>query len=71
MSYRAPGSTYRLQFHSGFRFVDGVVERDLRKKESHYVFQSYWAQEPMVHIYGHTWAVRWGGEGLRGLDQAT
>ncbi len=26
MNYRAPGSTYRLQFHSGFRFVDG---RDL------------------------------------------
>ena len=41
----------------------GVVERDLRKKESYYVFQSYWAQEPMVHIYGHTWAVRWGVEG--------
>jgi (1->4)-alpha-D-glucan 1-alpha-D-glucosylmutase len=26
MNYRAPGSTYRLQFHSAFRFVDG---RDL------------------------------------------
>jgi (1->4)-alpha-D-glucan 1-alpha-D-glucosylmutase len=23
MNYRAPGATYRLQFHSGFRFVDG------------------------------------------------
>ncbi len=42
----------------------GVVERDLRKKESYYVFQSYWAHEPMVHIYGHTWPVRWGVEGV-------
>jgi beta-galactosidase len=41
----------------------GVVERDLRKKESYYVFQSYWAQKPMVHIYGHTWPMRWGVEG--------
>lgn len=41
----------------------GVVERDLRKKESYYVFQSFWAQKPMVHIYGHTWPVRWGNEG--------
>ena len=38
----------------------GVVERDLTKKESYYVFQSYWAEKPMVHIYGHTWPVRWG-----------
>ena len=41
----------------------GVVERDLRKKESYYVFQSYWAEKPMVHIYGHTWPVRWGDQG--------
>ena len=41
----------------------GVVERDLRKKESYYVFQSYWTRKPMVHIYGHTWPVRWGSEG--------
>jgi beta-galactosidase len=41
----------------------GVVERDLRKKESYYLFQSYWAQKPMLHIYGHTWPVRWGDEG--------
>jgi beta-galactosidase len=40
----------------------GVVERDLTPKESYYVFQSYWAKEPMIHIYGHTWPVRWGGE---------
>jgi beta-galactosidase len=40
----------------------GVVERDFRKKESYYVFQSYWASKPMVHIYGHSWPVRWGEE---------
>jgi len=41
----------------------GVVERDLTKKEAYYVFQSYWTDKPMVHIYGHTWPVRWGEEG--------
>ncbi len=41
----------------------GVVQRDLTKKESYFVFQSYWADEPMVHIYGHTWPVRWGKDG--------
>ncbi len=43
--------------------MKGVVTRDLQKKESYYLFQSYWAEEPMVHIYGHTWPVRWGTEG--------
>lgn len=38
----------------------GVVERDLTPKESFYVFQSYWTTKPMIHIYGHTWPVRWG-----------
>lgn len=38
----------------------GVIERDFQKKEAYYVFQSYWAKEPMVHIYGHSWPVRWG-----------
>ena len=38
----------------------GVVGRDLEKKEAYYVFQSYWAEEAMVHIYGHSWPVRWG-----------
>lgn len=38
----------------------GVVERDGTLKESYYVFQSYWAREPMIHIYGHSWPVRWG-----------
>jgi beta-galactosidase len=41
----------------------GVVERDLTKKESYFVFQSYWAEKPMVHMYGHSWPVRWGKPG--------
>ena len=41
----------------------GVVERDLTKKESYYVFQSWWTKAPMAHIYGHSWPVRWGDEG--------
>ncbi len=43
----------------------GVVERDLTRKESYFVFQSYWAERPMVHIYGHRWPVRWGRTGQR------
>ena len=31
----------------------GVLERDGALKESYYVFQSYWAEKPMIHIYGH------------------
>ncbi len=38
----------------------GVVERDLTPKEGYYVFQSYWATEPMAHIHGHHFPVRWG-----------
>ena len=38
----------------------GVVERDLTPKEGYYVFQSYWAAQPMARIYGHTWPIRWG-----------
>jgi beta-galactosidase len=41
----------------------GVVQRDGTPKESYYVFQSYWADQPMIHIYGHTWPVRWGKPG--------
>lgn len=41
----------------------GVVERDFTKKESYYVFQAYWTKMPMVHIYGHSWPVRWGDAG--------
>ncbi len=43
----------------------GVVQRDGTPKESYYVFQSYWSAEPMLHIYGHTWPVRWGRDGER------
>ncbi|MDR1371104.1 MAG: DUF4982 domain-containing protein [Dysgonamonadaceae bacterium] len=38
----------------------GVVGRDFTPKESFYVFQSYWTDQPMIHIYGHSWPVRWG-----------
>ena len=38
----------------------GLVERDLTIKEGYYVFQSYWTENPMVHLYGHSWQTRWG-----------
>ena len=38
----------------------GLVERDLTVKEAYYVFQSYWADKPMLHLYGHKWPFRWG-----------
>lgn len=38
----------------------GVVQRDGTPKESYYVFQSYWAKKPMVHILGHNWNLRYG-----------
>jgi beta-galactosidase len=41
----------------------GVVERDFTKKEAYYVFQSFWTDKPMAHIYGHSWPVRWGDAG--------
>ena len=41
----------------------GVIERDFKKKESYYVFQSYWTDTPMVHILGHSQPVRWGEAG--------
>ncbi|MEL7587834.1 MAG: glycoside hydrolase family 2 TIM barrel-domain containing protein [Prolixibacteraceae bacterium] len=41
----------------------GVVERDLTPKESYYIFQSYWSEKPMIHLYGHSWPVRWGNPG--------
>ncbi|MGB8030398.1 MAG: glycoside hydrolase family 2 TIM barrel-domain containing protein [Terracidiphilus sp.] len=54
-----------LRGDNGIPYVNqkGVVERDLRKKESYYIFQSYWSQTPMAHIYGHSWPIRWGKEG--------
>ena len=41
----------------------GLLTRDMIPKEGYYVFQSYWAEKPMVHIYGHNWPVRWGNIG--------
>ena len=38
----------------------GVVQRDFTPKEAFYVFKSYWTDEPMARIYGHTWETRWG-----------
>ena len=35
----------------------------MTRKEGYFVFQSYWSDEPMAHIYGHSWPVRWGAEG--------
>jgi len=40
----------------------GLVERDLTLKEGYFVFQSYWSETPMVHIYGHSRPVRWGAK---------
>jgi beta-galactosidase len=41
----------------------GLIERDMTKKEAYFVFQSYWTETPMVHLYGHSWPIRWGAEG--------
>lgn len=41
----------------------GIVARDLSPKEIYYVFQSYWTKQPMAHIVGHAWPVRWGKAG--------
>ncbi len=38
----------------------GVVERDFKKKEAYYVFQSYWTEKLMARIYSHSWKDRWG-----------
>ncbi len=45
----------------------GAVERDLTPKESFYVYQSYWTTAPMLHLYGHSWPVRWGQAGEKRL----
>jgi beta-galactosidase len=41
----------------------GLLERDMTSKEGYYVFQSYWADKPMIRIYGHSWPTRWGEAG--------
>ena len=38
----------------------GVIERDFTPKESYYVFSLIGQKKPMLHIYGHSWPVRWG-----------
>ncbi|MDR1764198.1 MAG: glycoside hydrolase family 2 protein [Dysgonamonadaceae bacterium] len=38
----------------------GVAERDGTPKEAYYAVQSYWATEPMLHIFGKKWTTRWG-----------
>jgi beta-galactosidase len=38
----------------------GLIERDMTPKEGYYLFQSYWAEKPMIHIYGQSWSARWG-----------
>ncbi|WP_042166557.1 glycoside hydrolase family 2 TIM barrel-domain containing protein [Paenibacillus gorillae] len=43
--------------------MKGVVERDLTKKDAYYVFQSYWATAPMIHLAGQSMPVRWGAAG--------
>ena len=53
----------RLENPVPFVNQKGVVERDFTPKEVYYVFQSYWSDKPMAHIYGHTWPVRWGEAG--------
>ncbi|WP_084224907.1 glycoside hydrolase family 2 TIM barrel-domain containing protein [Paenibacillus pectinilyticus] len=40
--------------------MKGVVERDFKKKEAYYVFQSYWLEKPMIRIYGGAMDVRTG-----------
>jgi len=39
----------------------GLAERDLTLKDGYYVFQSYWAEKPMIRIAGRSWITRWGG----------
>src|SRR5262249_46347896 len=43
-----------------------VVNHDrVAPKEGYFLFQSYWSDKPMVHIYGHSWPIRWGDKGQR------
>ncbi|SHG90739.1 glycoside hydrolase family 2 protein [Flagellimonas flava] len=42
----------------------GLVDRNGNPKDAFYVFKSYWAKAPFVHIESHTWTERQGPEGL-------
>ncbi len=39
----------------------GLVDRAGTPKDAYYIFQSYWASEPMVYLEGRTWTERQGG----------
>lgn len=41
----------------------GLIERDGTPKEGYYIFQSYWSDKPMIHIFGQNWQTRWGKAG--------
>lgn len=41
----------------------GVAQRDLTPKEAFYVVQAHWSEQPMIHIYGHSWPIRSGQKG--------
>ncbi|MEI6284667.1 MAG: glycoside hydrolase family 2 TIM barrel-domain containing protein [Opitutae bacterium] len=41
----------------------GLIERDGTPKEGYYIFQSYWSDKPMIHIFGQNWQTRWGKPG--------
>ena len=45
----------------------GLLTRDMVPKEGYFVFQSYWAAQPMLHLYGHDWPIRWGKAGQERL----
>ncbi|MFQ7113266.1 glycoside hydrolase family 2 protein [Hallella bergensis] len=51
-----------LRPHNPIPYVNqkGVVQRDGTPKETYFVFQAYWSKKPMIHIYGHSWPIRWG-----------
>jgi beta-galactosidase len=41
----------------------GLIERDGTPKEGYYIFQSYWSDKPMIHIFGQNWQTRSGKPG--------
>ncbi len=45
----------------------GLLTRDMELKEGYFVFQSYWSAQPMLHLYGHNWPIRWGKPGQERL----
>jgi beta-galactosidase len=45
----------------------GLLARDMTKKEGYFVFQSWWAAKPMIHLFGQRRPVRWGAPGQQRL----